>query len=124
MNAKLPDDTQPYSLCRPRIATDGGRDLTDDEIDQMGKEERLDRALNGEIDTPDVGILHTLSELPDDFAQLSQGSQRGIAGGFSRPDIIRLIRQIIGSQTKTKTDRLAKCELVDVLIILAVEDSQ
>ena len=72
---------------------------------------------DGGIDL-DAGIQHHLDSLPPDFADISRESQQAIVGGFSRAELIALIREIIGSETKTKTDRLAKHELVELLIIL------
>lgn len=100
-------DIQVYSCCRPQIATDGGRDITHDTADTT-------------VDTPNIGIRHDLDELPPDFTELSNETQRAIAGGFSRPDLIDLVRDYIGSTTTTKTDRLAKPELVTVLIQLHI----
>jgi len=74
-----------------RLATDGGRD---------------------------VGIQHDLDDLPDDFNQISRSSRKAIAGGFARRDVIKKIRKHINSNTTTKTDRMTKNELVELLIFL------
>lgn len=71
---------------------------------------------DGRQDPSRVGIQHDLDDLPDDFAEISRGSQKAIEGGFARSDLVDLIRDDIDSERCSKYGRFLKPELVELLI--------